>query len=231
MCTYRYVLKEHSGHLLVELPEGIGLVDTGSPVSIGPGEMLRFAGQDVALRDSLLGMTPVSLSRDVGTDFDFLLGMDALRDRDVDFDLRNGSLELGRDLGEAPVGEIPLEFIGGVPALAVRVASQDVMAVFDTGAPISYAARRLVEGLQPVEMAEDFHPCCGRFSTALYPVTWSVGAIDLPGYAGNLPVDFESGLSDLDVGAILGTAILYSHRARLSVTRSPLAFSPSSSIP
>ena len=36
MCTCRYALKEHSGHLLVELPEGIGLVDTGSPVSIGP---------------------------------------------------------------------------------------------------------------------------------------------------------------------------------------------------
>jgi hypothetical protein len=224
MCTCRYALKEHSGHLLVELPEGIGLVDTGSPVSIGPGGLLRFAGQDVELRDSLFGMTPASLSQDVGAGFDFLLGMDALRDRDVDFDLRNGSLEVGRDLGEAPGEEIPLEFIYGVPVLGVRVAGQDVTAVFDTGAPISYAARRLVEGLQPVRTVEDFHPSFGQFSTPLYPVTWSVGSIELLGYAGNLPVDFESGLGDLKVGAIFGTTILLSHRARLSVTRRRLAF-------
>jgi hypothetical protein len=181
VCTHRYALRQQSGHLLVELPEGIGLVDTGSPVSIGPGGVLRFAGQDVALRESLHGMTPASMSQDVGAVFDFLLGMDALRDRDVDFDLRNGSLGVGRDLGEAPGEEIPLKFIGGVPALDVRVAGQDVVAVFDTGAPISYAARRLVEDLQPVGTAEDFHPFFGQFSTPLYPVTWSVGSIELLG--------------------------------------------------
>ena len=224
MCTCRYALKEHSGHLIVELPEGIGLVDTGSPVSLGLGRVLRFGGQDVELRDSLNGMTPASLSQDVGASFDFLLGMDALRDRAVDFDLRNGSLEVGRDLGKAPGEEIPLKFIGGVPALGLRVGGQHVTAVFDTGAPISYAARRLVEGLQPVRTAEDFHPSCGRFSTPLYPVAWSMGAIELPGCAGNLPVDFESGLSALGVGAILGTTILLGHRARLSLTRRQLAF-------
>ena len=224
MGTHRYALREHSGHLLVELPEGIGLVDTGSPVSVGPGGVLRFAGQDVALRESLNGMTPASLSQDVGANFDFLLGMDALRDREVDFDLHNGSLEVGRDLGEAPGEEIPLKFIGGVPALGLRIAGQDGTAVFDTGAPISYAARWLVEGLQSVGTAEDFHPSCGRFSTPLYPITWFVGAIELPGYAGNLRVDFESGLGALGVGAILGTTILLGHRARLSLTRGRLAF-------
>lgn len=224
MCSHRYALKEHSGHLLVELPEGIGLVDTGSPVSIGPGGLLRFAGQDVELQDSLHGMTPASLSQDVGAGFDFLLGMDALRDRDVDFDLRNGSLEVGRDLGEAPGEEIPLEFIYGVPALGVRVAGQDVTAVFDTGAPISYAARRVVEGLQPVRTVEDFHPSFGQFSTPLYPVTWSVGAIELQAHAGILPEAFEAALNAVELAAILGTAILLRHRARLSMTRARLAF-------
>lgn len=224
MPTHRYALTEHSGHLLVELPEGVGLVDTGSPVSIGPGGVLSLAGQHVALRESLDGLTVARLSHDVGADFDFLLGMDALRDRDVDFDLSNGRLELGHDLGAAPGEEIPLEFIGGVPALRVRLGGREVMAVFDTGAPISYAARWLVEGLQSMDTTEDFHPSCGRFTTPLYPVTWSVGGIDLQGHAGNLPVDFESGLNDLHVGAILGTAILLSHRARLSVTRSRMAF-------
>ena len=226
MCTHRYALRQHSGHRLVALPEGIGLVDTGSPVSLGPGGVLRFAGRDVELQDSLRGMTPASLSQDVGVGFDFLVGMDALRDRDVDFDLRNGSLGVGRDLGEAPGEEIPLKFIGGVPALGVRVAGQHVTAVFDTGAPISYAARRLVEGLQPVRTVEDFHPSFGQFSTPLYPVTWSVGAMDLQGHAGILPVDFESGLAALGVWAILGTAILLTYRARLSVTHRGLAFWP-----
>ena len=61
-------------------------------------------------------------------------------------------------------------------------------------------------------------------STPLYPVAWSVGAIELPRCAGNLPVAFESGLGALGVGAILGTTILLGHRARLSLTRRQLAF-------
>ena len=223
MDIHRYSLWEHTGHLLVELPEGTALVDTGSPVSIGRGGVLSFAGQGIRLQESLLGVTTDTISAHLGADINFLLGMDVLCDRDVDFDLRNGVLEVGRDLGECSGEALPLEFIGGVPALDVGVAGQRALAVFDTGAPISYAARPLVEGLEPVRTVEDFHPSVGVFTTPLYPVNWAVGAIELAGHAGILPESFESALEQTGVTAILGTEILVNHRARLSVVRKSLA--------
>ena len=121
MDTYRYSLREHTGHLLVELPEGTVLVDTGSPVSIGQGGTLSFAGHEVALLESYQGATPADLSRELGTEVSFLLGMDAMRDRDVHFDLGNGMLELLPVPGECPADGLPLKLVHGVPALKVQV--------------------------------------------------------------------------------------------------------------
>jgi hypothetical protein len=61
------------------------------------------------------------LSRELCTDVSFLLGMDAMRDRDVHFDLGNGMLELLSVPGACPADGLPLEFVHGVQALKVQV--------------------------------------------------------------------------------------------------------------
>jgi hypothetical protein len=194
-------------HLLRRGPEGIELIDTGSPISMpAPEEAIRAVHPDLRR----------------------LVGMDELSRGPLIIDWTDGLVRQPADPSEidTPVATAPLTLMMGIPSIEIRHArraadrDQPSMALIDTGAPISYAPRQAVEGLMPVGEASDFLPMFGEFTTPLHRVRIEALGEERTILVGVLPPLFEAALGMLsDAPWILGAEFLQGRRYCLHVEK------------
>jgi hypothetical protein len=162
---------------LVDMPGGLTLLDTGSPVSIeAPGFLTEYIGEEVAR----------------------LMGMDELQGRLLIDGLRR-RVTFGAPAAAGHRTQLR-RGPGGLPLVRVRIGARHAQAVLDTGAQLSYAPADVVAGGSAPERRRDFLPGFGTFETdtAILPVR--VGTWVVPLRCGVLPPMIAGmlGLMDLE---------------------------------
>ena len=214
---YRYRL--YGGHVCVELPGAMLLVDTGSPVSCARRGHVSLLRRSLAVPQSVLGLTAERLSGMVGTPVDGLLGMDILQRFVVGIDPEAGRISVtepardrseprGRDAGRSGSVWLPLQELAGIPLADVSVAGRRYRAVIDTSARVSYAPRGALTGASVIGEAEDFFPGFGDFRTPLVSLPLELGQHRIDLAFGELPAPLATLTERFGIEVILGTQLL-----------------------
>jgi len=178
-----YKLETVDGHLLAHLPQGLSLIDTGSPISMQPPTIVLDA---------------------IPRPIKHLLGNDELSRSRILLDSVNGKYvrHVDRIAGE----EFPLQPCLGVFQIALTFRGEQWRACLDSGARLSYVTPEAVDGLTPIGNEPDFHPLLGNFDVPVYELTITVGSRTITGRFGVLPESLGSLLTMFGLnGWILGS--------------------------
>ncbi len=178
-----YKLETVDGHLLAHLPQGLSLIDTGSPISMKP---------------------PAIVLDTIPRPIKHLLGNDELSRGRILLDSVNG--EYIRHVDRIAGEEFSLRSCFGVFQIGLTFAGQQWHACLDTGARLSYVASEAVEGLTPIGNEPDFHPLLGKFDVPVYELTITIGSRTINGRFGVLPESLGNVLTMFGLnGWILGS--------------------------
>ena len=144
------------GHLVVRLPDGRAVLDTGSPITL---------------------RAPEIVSRALGRPIRWIVGVDRLRRAPVLLDWPGRRFvegvppeALAATGGDAGGGtEIPLRPAFGIFLIPFTdPAGRPAEAFLDSGAKLSYAPAEAVRALTPIGTERDFYPGFGEFEVAVY---------------------------------------------------------------
>lgn len=219
----KYKLDCNGGHMFVSMPEGVFLVDTGSPTSFSRSGRLSFAGRATMVPQSAMGMMEADeLSEYVGVSVDGLIGIDILARHMIVF-----------DGGEIFVDECPIpdhaftdlesaDFMG-IPVVSIRVAGQKVRMFLDSGAQLSYLDAAYLENYRVDETLPDFYPGIGRFNVDVSAVPCEVAGSHMSARFGRLPALLQVTLLRGCVHGILGRDLFAKFRVRLDANGSSVS--------
>jgi hypothetical protein len=163
-----------AGHLLIDLPEGRFVVDTGSPASFGDSGKATYGGRTHVLPRSAGGiglpeLAGLGLEARIGARLRGLLGMDILGDEPVMWDGARGRAIVRPAAPAASLARVRVERdpTMGIPVITALVADRTMRLVFDTGAQFGYLAESaaLSMGVDAGEF-DDFHPSLGAIKSA-----------------------------------------------------------------
>lgn len=176
------------GHLLVERDGAYHLLDTGVPHSMP---------------------APAMVSEVLGVRVTRLIGTSELARSPIRIDWPGRRITFGATPAaraeRVPLAMSPL----GVPLIEFTHEDRKAHAVFDTGAPLSYAPSSVMDRVSSIRTVEDFMPMFGKFTTPVYRMSLGVGTRIIDADCGVLPdlLQLALGLM-LPDGWILGTALL-----------------------
>jgi hypothetical protein len=195
-----YRLLESDGHILVELEEGLALVDTGSPVTLHGTHWLS----------EYLQVTVASL-----------LGTDVLGAQPLLVDLPGQRMVFGAEPPDTePVG---LRSLLGVPVLDLVQGGARHEAVLDTGAQLSYAPPGVVAGGHSPEGRTDFMPAIGSFEVSTAVVELEIGTVNTELRAGVLPTQAREALGLMGIPEwIVGSEFFRGRRLWIDLARGEL---------
>jgi hypothetical protein len=200
--------------MVVHLPGGLALVDTGSPASFGTGKSLVLVGKTRQPKTSFSQVIETAC-RELGRDLDWLIGNDILGLCPVVLDWHGRKITFGGETGIADGCQIiPVDGRATVPVIKLKVANYRVKAFLDTGAWLSYASPEAVAGLRSVHRARDFHPVFGEFETEVYQLPIQVGGREINAGFGVLPCR-QRGFVTATNGWILGSDFFRDRRVML----------------
>ena len=152
------------------------------------------------------------MSSYVGCDLFALIGMDILRDIIFKIDLSDKIFYIFNDFEETIMNKNNhAKLKNGL--LKISIGSNEVEAIIDTGAKISYASRDLLSGYESFKSQNDFFPNFGEFITPVYEISTKIFNEYVPfsfGVLPQLPTDLESQLLSGQFRAIIGSDI-FSH--------------------
>jgi hypothetical protein len=179
MKTHRLALVK--GHLFVELDDGLWLLDTGAPRSMGNGRTVTVAEVTVPLQPAYLGVSLTQLRKWVGVDFSGLLGLDVLGRLDAVLDLPAGTVTFSKRPDLAVDGTVVSVRNRGVPTLTGWVRGRPRPWLLDTGAQLSYFLPRKddLSVLPFAGKARDFFPVVGEYTVDTYRVPVTLGESNL----------------------------------------------------
>ena len=220
-----YAIETFDGHVLVALPEGRFLVDTGSPLSFARTGRATLGGTERELAPALPSLDAAGLSRFVGTPLNGLLGMDVLARFVVTFGRNELSVDDGTTSGPDPAfAELETDRIGGIPVVAALANGRTARLFVDSGAKISYLAPERLTGLPVEDTLRDFYPGLGEFDTEVSTAGCELGRRPFQAKFGFLPAPLRTMLSMCGVDGILGRDLFASFAVRLA--RGRLAIAP-----
>lgn len=200
----RYNLTCKGEHLFVALPEGIFLVDTGSPTSFSRLGRLSFARQTETVPTSAMGMLDADeLSGYVGVNVDGLIGMNLLARHMIVFDDDKMFVD------ECPIPDhdftlLESDSFMGIPIVSIRIAGQNVKMFLDSGAKLSYLDADYLKSFPVDETLPDFYPGIGRFTVDVSAVPCEIAGFHVPEKFGRLPSILQATLMIGGVHGILG---------------------------
>lgn len=205
---YAYPYELVNGHIVLDVGERRMLVDTGAPSSVGDEPTLRIAGREHEVQQDYMGVSPGSLSENVGVGLNALLGADILNRYDVVIEPDTSEVFFAEDQLDLPPQVLPLDFFMGIPIVTGSVNGRTLRLFFDTGAQLSYLDAGVTSGLPDAGEAEDFYPSLGAFTTPTFEVPVGLGGDEILLRVGNLPEILQVMLMMADTQGILGTALL-----------------------
>ena len=200
-----YEISFRKEHLTIHDGDSTILVDTGSPTTIHHSGILRFAGKDHTVMNSLMGTDVRDLSQLAEIDFTTLMGLDILSEYKVILDYSGGTMTLYEDEKPQFDGtDIILERANGVLLVPAGVLGHRLTLALDTGATLSYIDPDVVRGIQPAGMQSDFHPMAGRFETPVYHADTTIGGRRFMTRYGVLPSFMASVLRITGIDGVVG---------------------------
>ena len=148
------------GILCADFNEGRLIIDTGSPVSLGPDITVKILGNAVQLVSSFGSYTWASIQQALTFEAVGLIGVDAFSDSILGFDVGNKTLAKI----DAEITGNDEAFVMGSPVIECQVGEEKLKCLLDTGAGLSYLrdAQVALSG-QSLGMRRDFHPILGQF--------------------------------------------------------------------
>jgi hypothetical protein len=195
-----YRMLESDGHILVELEEGLALIDTGSPTTLQGTQWLS----------EFLHVPVVEL-----------VGTDVLGARPFLIDWPGKRIVLGAEPPDvAPLG---LRSLLGVPVLDLVHDGARCEAVLDTGAQLSYAPPSAVARGHSPETRTDFMPAIGSFEVSTAVVDVEIGAVSAQLRVGILPPQARAALGLLGLPDwIVGSEFLRDRRTWIDLASGQL---------
>lgn len=192
---------KHDNHIIADIGGRKALIDTGSPRTMG-SEFLPFAGQKYPAAGTFMGTSLSTISTEVGTQLDWLVGADTLSNYRIELDWRTQTLTAYED--EVIVGGMSIDFVVGIPVLTIDLNGIPVRMFFDTGAKISYARRELINSVPVTATTHDFYPGLGPFETPIRNIVASIAGRETKFTVGQLPTQLEATLLAAGVQGIIG---------------------------
>ena len=143
-----------------------GLIDSGSPVTIGYGVPLEILGHrfhlNPALTERVLGeLNEQKLIRPV----ELLVGTDVMHTFDLLFDLPGGELTISIDSLKLEGDVVQVDPFGGVPKVALDLGPHRFTAFIDTGANRSFTPDHAFPIGGVMETVDEYSPLIGHFRT------------------------------------------------------------------
>lgn len=206
------------GHPILRLEEGLALIDTGAPQSIGLGGSFHMLGSDWNPSSGMSSVLEL-VEQQLGHRVDWLLGHDFIKEFRIYLDYSRGVAGLSREEIELPGGvAADLEFLMGVPLLTIEYSNQLIKSILDTGAALSYASADAVDGMQPIRKQTDFYPMFGEFETEVWSLPIRVCGTDMQIEAGVLPDMLGLMVGMMSDGWILGSDLFNTGQVVLDYT-------------
>jgi hypothetical protein len=200
----KYPLELQRDHLLLRLPEGYWIVDTGSPQSFGDHRTVNLANKVFEVSSNLMGLDAKTLSGLSGIRVQGLIGTDILNEFDILFDVPAGEVTFS-DLPLSNDGKsISIDFVMGVPTTNLEIQGREVAMVFDTGATFSYWQAPELDSFSEKEIRMDYFPGIGEFEVKTFHVPITLGDLEFQLECGRLPEMLGLTLSLIGVEGILG---------------------------
>lgn len=201
------------GHILMVDDRGSKvLVDTGSPLSFHSDGVVAIDGETAKVPTDLMVADSDYVTRNVGTKVDGLVGMDLLAEKGVLIDVPGGRLVFGQPT--QGMTKVPSRYLrvpilgGGYMSVEMEIRGKRVKVIVDTGAPVSYVAPSLTEGLAAKETVKDFNPGAGEFETPVFefPAAFAGQAFEMR--AGHLPKRLQLEIGLLGMDGVVGMELL-----------------------
>lgn len=191
------------GILCADFNEGRLIIDTGSPVSLGPDIAVRVLGSVVQLNSSFGAYTWTEIQNSLPFDAVGLIGVDAFSDATLGFDVANQTVVRI----ESPIEGIKTLFVMGSPVIDCQIGEDKLRCVLDTGAGLSYLKQHEVARLgQSLGQQHDFHPMLGSFDVETVACPIVVGGQSLTETFGLATEQLRRLMDAANIDAILGTS-------------------------
>ena len=190
------------GILCADFNEGCLIIDTGSPVSLGPDIPVRVLGSVVQLNSSFGSYAWTEIQESLPFDAVGLIGVDAFSDAVLGFDVANNTLAR---LDVSIEGD-ETAFVMGSPVVRCQIGEDRLNCILDTGAGLSYlrSDETAVFG-QAQGKQYDFHPMVGEFEVETVACTLVVGNQSLIETFGIATAELRQLMNTTNIDAILGT--------------------------
>lgn len=214
-------------HLILEIDQGMWLLDTGAPESFGSIDKLEIDNQSYGIASDYMGFDNEKISEALGENIVGLIGGDILNNYDSYWDLSLNRISFSKESIEYEGNPIALDFFMGIPTLKVNLRGATYKWFFDTGAVISYVTEQIEEWESPVDQYDDFYPGYGDFSTEVFEDEITLDALEGEGdlkalrmkiKCGVLPSMLGMSLAIADCSGILGLSAL-NHQSFLYAPR------------
>ena len=191
------------GILCADFNEGRLIIDTGSPVSLGPDIAVRVLGSVVQLNSSFGAYTWAEIQNSLPFDAVGLIGVDAFSDATLGFDVANQTVVRI----ESPIEGIKTLFVMGSPVIDCQIGEDKLRCVLDTGAGLSYLKQHEVARLgQSLGQQHDFHPMLGSFDVETVACPIVVGVQSMAETFGLATEQLRRLMDAANIDAILGTS-------------------------
>lgn len=217
----QYELDIVADHLCACLPNGLALIDTGAPLTIGRDSALTLLGRQRPTATFLAGVLN-SASEFTGRDIRYLIGNDVLAEMHVELDWPGRRVRFATERwwtgSTAP--ELPVSLAMGVPVFSARHGHDDIRVILDSGAALSYVPSAVAARMRPAGQRGDFYPGVGEFTTEVFETEIEVSGHALAVVAGTLPPVLELTLGRIADGWILGSDFFRDRIVRLSLPHS-----------
>ena len=193
------------GILCADLPnEGRLIIDTGSPVSLGPDLMVRVLGSAVQLNSSFGSYAWSDIQESLPFDAVGLIGVDAFADAVLGFDIANNTIARLESLNQGN----PSAFVMGSPVIDCQIGEDKLRCVLDTGAGLSaYLKQHESAKLgQSLGKQTDFHPMLGQFEVETVACSLILGEQLITEVFGLATDNLRTLMDKAQIDGILGTS-------------------------
>ncbi len=191
------------GILCADFNEGRLIIDTGSPVSLGPDVVVRVLGSAVQLNSSLGSYAWFDIQGSLPFDAVGLIGVDAFADAVLGFDIANNTIARLESLNHGN----PSAFVMGSPVIDCQIGEDKLRCVLDTGAGLSYLKQHEVAELgQSLGKQTDFHPMLGQFEVETVACSLILGEQLITEVFGLATDNLRTLMEKAQIDGILGTS-------------------------
>lgn len=195
-------------HLLLRMPDGHWLLDTGSPQSFGHTNRLSVSGQTFQVAEQFMGLNSTRLSDLSGLQVQGLIGTDVLNAFDVVFDIPHQRVLLSPTPIDITGIQLRVNMVMGVPTTSIKIGHRPVNVFLDTGSTICYWQDAQLTDFPKHDLRSDFFPGIGDFDVQTHWVPFDLASERLEMVCGTLPGMLGLTLSAVGMGGILGNAFM-----------------------